>query len=276
MALRLHWPDERYVRVYVRDTIEWSALSWDAQALYVQLLRKADRRGRVDLGRVGRRGLAALLGKADLWPRLEPALAELEADGCVHVQGNVLVVAEFVEAQEAVSSSKRRSADWRERQRLEGGPRDETLRDGETGDRNGTSRPSDETSRSGDETSRRDETSRNATPGYSTDGTAQRSTDGTALASDGTGSVPSQSSPPGKPNGSPVASERAGALSASASQVLGYLQKHRAGRQLIDISEDLGISLPSAEGAARELRTRALVEWVQLGRPPIATLRLVP
>jgi hypothetical protein len=84
----------------------------------MHLNRKADRRGRIALGRVGRRGLAALLGRGELWPVLEPAPAELEADGCVRVEGDALQIAEFVEAQEAVSSGRARQRKYIEGQRL--------------------------------------------------------------------------------------------------------------------------------------------------------------
>ena len=87
MALRLHWPDERYARIYCRDTLDWLALSWDAQALWTALNRKATRAGRIDLGRVGRRGVAALVGRAELAERLAAALDELLVDGCVLLEG---------------------------------------------------------------------------------------------------------------------------------------------------------------------------------------------
>lgn len=259
MALRLRWSDERYVRIYCRDTAEWLALSWDAQALYVLLQRKADRAGTIPLGRLGRQAVGALLQRADLWLRLGPALEELERDGCVSVEGDVLRFVGFVEAQEAVSSAAARQRAYRERQagrhETSPGPSDET------------SPASNAPSPVSDETSPRHETSpqryANVT-GYSTDGTAPHGT-GRHGASDGTTTEPSRPAPPTN-----------GALSASASQVFGYLQKHPAGRQLVDISDDLGVSLNAAEGAARELRTRQLVECVQLGRPPVATWRLAP
>lgn len=118
MALRLDWPSERYVRLYVRDTPDWDALSWPAQALYMQLNRKATRAGYIDLGRLGRRGVGAVLHRSDLWaPVLEPALAELEADGCIRIEGDLLVIDQFVEAQEAVSTSKgrQRKHKWKHR-----------------------------------------------------------------------------------------------------------------------------------------------------------------
>ena len=34
----MRWEDERYVRVYTRDTPEWCLLSWEARALFLLLL----------------------------------------------------------------------------------------------------------------------------------------------------------------------------------------------------------------------------------------------
>lgn len=166
MALRLDWDDERYVRIYVRDTLDWSALSWDAQALYFQLNRKASRKGRVDLGRHGLRGVAVLLGRAELASRIEPALEELLSDGCVRLEGTVLVIDEFVEAQEAVSSGKKRAKDLRDRQREEDAERvrNETLRDANP-------------SLSESLPPRRNGTSPNVTTGYSTAQTVRHSTE---------------------------------------------------------------------------------------------------
>jgi len=160
MALRLYWPDERYARIYCRDTVEWLALSFDAKAVYVLLLRKADRRGFIGLGRVGLRAIAVLLGHAGLWSRIEPALAELLADGCIRLESDVLVISDFVAAQEAVSSGAARTRRWRE---------------GKAGDV--ASRPvppMDEWKPLGDDSSQ------DVTPGYGTDGTARHGTGGTA------------------------------------------------------------------------------------------------
>ena len=60
----MNWEDERYVRLYVRDTGDWCALSWDAQALLMHLLRKTDRSGIVQLGKRGRANLPAMLAMA--------------------------------------------------------------------------------------------------------------------------------------------------------------------------------------------------------------------
>ena len=60
----MRWDDERYVRLYTRDTTDWLALSWQAQGLFVLILRKVNRAGVIDLGRAGKRGLAAHVGGA--------------------------------------------------------------------------------------------------------------------------------------------------------------------------------------------------------------------
>ena len=53
----MDWSNERYVRVYTRDTTTWKILSWEARALLQFLIRKVDRSGVVDTGRHGARGL---------------------------------------------------------------------------------------------------------------------------------------------------------------------------------------------------------------------------
>ena len=51
----MDWSDERYVRVYTRDTPDWQCLSFLAQGLFCLILRKVDRAGVLPLGRSGRR-----------------------------------------------------------------------------------------------------------------------------------------------------------------------------------------------------------------------------
>ena len=121
----MRWEDERYVRIYTRDTADWLALSFDAQALFALLMRKLDRAGLLPLGKHGKRAVAAVIGHVHLWPRLEPALEELLADGCVRIEGDVLVVPNFIAAQEASMSDKQRKAEQRARDRDKAGrPRD--------------------------------------------------------------------------------------------------------------------------------------------------------
>jgi len=109
----MRWLGERYVRLYTRDTAEWLGLSFMAQALFVLILRKLDRSGRLALGRLGNKAVAVVIGHGGDWSRLEPALDELLADGCLVVEGDYLVCPNFEEAQESKITGAERTAKWR-------------------------------------------------------------------------------------------------------------------------------------------------------------------
>lgn len=111
------WEDERYVRLYTRDTVDWLGLSFLAQGLFCLLLRKVNRAGLLPLGKHGKKAVVVAIGHPGDWPRLEGALEELLADGSVQIQGDVLVIPNFVAAQEAKMSGAARTREWRERQR---------------------------------------------------------------------------------------------------------------------------------------------------------------
>lgn len=111
----MRWEDERYVRVYTRDTADWVALSWEARAAFVLLLRVADRAGIIPLGKKGMRGLATMLHMpAEV---LDRAVLELCEDGSVTCDGHRVLIPNFIEAQEAKSSDAQRKRDQRERAR---------------------------------------------------------------------------------------------------------------------------------------------------------------
>jgi hypothetical protein len=111
------WSDERYVRLYTRDTPDWLCLSFPAQGLMCLLLRKVTRAGVLELGRAGRRGVFIAVGHAHQAAMLDPALDELLADGCVEIVGDNLVIPNFLEAQEAEASDKARARKRREKVR---------------------------------------------------------------------------------------------------------------------------------------------------------------
>lgn len=111
----MRWEDERYVRVYTRDTGDWLDLSFEAQALFLLLLRKVDRIGELRLGKRGRSAIAALVGHLGR-ESLTAALDELLTDGCVQLrEDGVLFVRNFLKAQEAPKSSTERKREQRER-----------------------------------------------------------------------------------------------------------------------------------------------------------------
>lgn len=113
----LRWDDERYVRLYTRDTVTWKRLTWQGRAMLPLILRKLDRAGIADLGEDAVDGLAAL---TDI-PR-EVCMAGLASlldlkVFCVH--GTTLVAPKFIEAQEAPKSDRIRQQEKRGRDRSE-------------------------------------------------------------------------------------------------------------------------------------------------------------
>lgn len=125
----MDWHNERYVRVYTRDTTELVVIPWLARLTFWELLRKCDRAGVLDLGDDGSDGLAALL-------RVPPdaasdALAEWVKRGMVELRDGVVVVPNFIAAQESGASGAQRTRRHRERKRdlARGGPCNESLQD---------------------------------------------------------------------------------------------------------------------------------------------------
>lgn len=113
----MRWEDERYVRLYTRDSVDWHFLSLEAQGLFCLLLRKADRAGIIRFGRHGVEGLARMIGHQGRIDVIAAALDELARDGCVQMGDDALVFPNFIEAQEAKSSDAQRKRDQRERER---------------------------------------------------------------------------------------------------------------------------------------------------------------
>lgn len=119
MAMR--WEDERYVRLYTKDTATWKLLCWQAKCLLPLLLRKVDRAGIADIGDDLVEGVAALV---DMPPEL--VVAGLHGDGVRHglltrevfvARGPLLVMPNYIEAQEAKQSDAARQRAHRERAR---------------------------------------------------------------------------------------------------------------------------------------------------------------
>jgi hypothetical protein len=113
--MSLAWADERYVRLYTRDTVDWVAWGWEAQALFTLVLRKVDRAGTLALGKHGARGLAGLVAMP--LEVVERALRVLLEDGALELHGTVLVARNFIEAQEARASDRQRQQECRARKR---------------------------------------------------------------------------------------------------------------------------------------------------------------
>jgi hypothetical protein len=108
----MRWEDERWVKVYTRDTAEWLALGWEAQALFLLLLRKSDRAGLLHSGRARVRGLAALAGMP--LEVVERALPLLLEDGCVQETDKGFLIPNFIAAQRSSRGHARRSFAYRQ------------------------------------------------------------------------------------------------------------------------------------------------------------------
>jgi len=110
----MNFSDERYVRVYTRDTESWLMLSWQAQALFLLVLRKVDRAGVLQT-RFQARGVAKFVNMpVDV---VASALEELLGDGCVQECDSGYVIPNFITAQEAVQSDRFRQRESRARRR---------------------------------------------------------------------------------------------------------------------------------------------------------------
>ena len=105
--MTLRFEDERYVRLYTRDTVTWKLLPWQGKALLPLLLRKVDRAGVADLGDTEMaEGVAAL---TDLPIEVvEPGLDALILRGVVVVRLGRLIMPRYVEGQESIQTDAAR------------------------------------------------------------------------------------------------------------------------------------------------------------------------
>jgi hypothetical protein len=112
----MNWSDERYVRLYTRDSTDWSMLSFEAQGLLCLLLRKADRSGVIPVSeKHGLRSVFVMLGHGSRWKALLPSLEELIEDGVIMHGPKGLVFPNYIEAQEAQASPALKQKMYRDR-----------------------------------------------------------------------------------------------------------------------------------------------------------------
>ncbi len=111
----MNWDDERYVRLYTRQTPTWLMMAWQGRAVFPLLLKAADRAGVIDLGDEGLVGLAALIGIPI--EVVTPGIETLKAKGTVRVTAKAIIIPKFIEAQEVPISDAARKRAQRERAR---------------------------------------------------------------------------------------------------------------------------------------------------------------
>lgn len=112
----MDWANERYVRLYVRETPDQALWCWQALAVWPWLVMRAERSGELRT-RKGAAGIAALIRMPI--EVVEPGIADLLADGCLVETHRGYALPNYVEAQNATSSDSKRKADQRARERLD-------------------------------------------------------------------------------------------------------------------------------------------------------------
>lgn len=111
----MRWDDERYVRVYLRDSVGLIMMPWQARPVLWEVLRKLDRAGVLDLGEYGPAALPTVLRlPADV---TEAGLSALLERRTLVIVGTHLVMPNYIDAQECTQSDKVRKAEQRARAR---------------------------------------------------------------------------------------------------------------------------------------------------------------
>ncbi len=111
----MDWSNERYVRLYTRDTATWRRLGWEGQSLLCLMLRKVDRAGVID-------GVVDAVDDLILMTGLPPDAVEVGYKALVRhkvivVNGDAICLPNFLEAQETPKSDAQRQRDCRESRR---------------------------------------------------------------------------------------------------------------------------------------------------------------
>lgn len=112
----MDWSNERYVRLYVRDTVTWKLLKWEGQTVLTQLMRKLDRAGVLDLG--GCTPYEAI----EALTELPENIIKTGFNRCIEkkvfvVKNDCILMPNFLDAQETPQSDAERARASRERRR---------------------------------------------------------------------------------------------------------------------------------------------------------------
>lgn len=110
----MNWSDERYVKLYTRQTPTTLSWQWETVAVWPNLLARVDQAGVLDCGRLGHARAVAVTTRLPI-AVVEVALKELEADGTVELTERALIVPNFIAAQEACKTDAQKKRDQRER-----------------------------------------------------------------------------------------------------------------------------------------------------------------
>lgn len=112
----MNFEDEPYVRVYTRKTPTFILMGWEGRTVLWHLMLEVDRAGVLELGELS--ALEAIVCLTQVPTEVvEAGLARLLKLGVLRLAADRLVIARFIEAQEALRSDRARARDSRERRR---------------------------------------------------------------------------------------------------------------------------------------------------------------
>lgn len=110
----MDWSNERYVRLYTRDTKTWLLCGWQGQSVLCFFLRKCDRCGILE-GAHDAGDLAVMFCNGMRIDDIEAGLSSLMKYGVIIDSSIGLVMPNFLQAQEAPMSDAQRQREHRER-----------------------------------------------------------------------------------------------------------------------------------------------------------------
>lgn len=120
----MDWANEKYVRLFVRDTVTWKMLPWKSKLLLPAILRKLDRSGVIDLDGHGLAAVAAVTEvPIEFVEEAMPALLAPHGPkrtGVFNMDEHRLTMPNYIPAQETRQSDAQRKRDSREK-RASGG-----------------------------------------------------------------------------------------------------------------------------------------------------------
>lgn len=114
----MNWCDEKYVKLYTRNTATWVLWPWQARAIFAPLLRATNYAGILETGNGDAlTALAALI----MFPRevVEVGINAMLETGTLEKIRCGYLMPKYIEAQEATKTDTRKKRDQRERQRAQ-------------------------------------------------------------------------------------------------------------------------------------------------------------
>lgn len=114
----MKWEDERWVKLYTRDSVTWRRWGWKGQCVFLHLLRKVDHFGRIVLDD-GLEPWEAVSFASDGMPEdiCRDGIAALVRTKTLRIEGGVMELVNYTDAQEARTSAAERKRRQRERER---------------------------------------------------------------------------------------------------------------------------------------------------------------